>query len=131
MVLAAVSVEPAGRTPGLHQLRTTVGSADQRKDRDMAEITRLPGPVADLWDWQLEGACRSVSPEVFFHPEGERGPRRRNRDAEAKAVCAHCPVVAECRSHALEVREPYGVWGGLTEAEREDLYIRRPIKEAS
>ena len=28
----------------------------------------------------------------------------------------------ECRSHALEVREPYGVWGGLTEAEREDLY---------
>ena len=40
----------------------------------MAEITRLPGPVADLWDWQLEGACRGVSPEVFFHPEGERGP---------------------------------------------------------
>jgi WhiB family transcriptional regulator, redox-sensing transcriptional regulator len=27
-----------------------------------------------------------------------------------------------CRSHALEVREPYGVWGGLTEAERESLY---------
>jgi hypothetical protein len=35
----------------------------------MAEITRLPGPVADLWDWQLDGACRGVSPEVFFHPE--------------------------------------------------------------
>ena len=51
----------------------------------MAEITRLPGPVADLWDWQLEGACRGVSPEAFFHPEGERGPRRRNRDAAAKA----------------------------------------------
>ena len=58
----------------------------------MAEITRLPGPVADLWDWQLDGACRGVSPEVFFHPEGERGPRRRNRDAQAKAVCAACPV---------------------------------------
>jgi WhiB family redox-sensing transcriptional regulator len=92
------------------------------KDEPMAEITRLPGPVADLWDWQLEGACRGVSPEVFFHPEGERGPRRRNRDAQAKAVCADCPVVAECRSHALEVREPYGVWGGLTEGERELLY---------
>ena len=88
----------------------------------MAEITRLPGPVADLWDWQLDGACRGVSPEVFFHPEGERGPRRRNRDAQAKEVCAACPVVAACRSHALEVREPYGVWGGLTEAEREALY---------
>src|SRR5512139_3013060 len=88
----------------------------------MAEITRLPGPVADLWDWQLHGACRTVNPETFFHPEGERGPRRRNRDAEAEAVCAECPVLTECRSHALQVREPYGVWGGLTEGEREALY---------
>ena len=39
----------------------------------MAELSRLPGPVADLWDWQLEGACRRVGPDVFFHPEGERG----------------------------------------------------------
>ena len=52
----------------------------------MAEISRLPGPVADRWDWQLEGACREASPETFFHPEGERGPARRNRDAAAKAV---------------------------------------------
>lgn len=88
----------------------------------MAEITRLPGPVADLWNWQLAGACRAVSPEVFFHPEGERGPRRRGRDAEAKSVCEACPVLMACRAHALEVREPYGVWGGLTEAEREELH---------
>ncbi len=95
----------------------------------MAEITRLPGPVADLWTWQLEGACRGVSPEVFFHPEGERGPRRRNRDAEAKSVCDACPVMAQCRRHALEVREPYGVWGGLTEADRERLYEQDPPRE--
>lgn len=44
-------------------------------------------------------------------------------------MCAACPVVAQCRSHALEVREPYGVWGGLTEAEREVLYDG--IQEAS
>ncbi len=86
----------------------------------MAEISRLPGPVADRWDWQLEGACRTASPDIFFHPEGERGPRRRARAAAAKAVCAACPVVAECRKHALTVREPYGIWGGLTELERED-----------
>ncbi|MEO7752845.1 MAG: WhiB family transcriptional regulator [Terracoccus sp.] len=97
----------------------------------MAEITRLPGPVALLWDWQLEGACRGVSPEVFFHPEGERGPRRRNRDAQAKAVCAACPVVTACRSHALEVREPYGVWGGLTEAERDRVHEGEPVQAAS
>ena len=88
----------------------------------MAEISRLPGPVADLWEWQLDGACRRVDPSVFFHPEGERGPARRNRDAAAKAVCATCPVVAQCRAHALQVREPYGVWGGMTEDEREAEY---------
>ena len=97
----------------------------------MAEITRLPGPVADRWEWQLHGACRTVDPETFFHPEGERGPRRRNRDAAAKAVCATCPVVLQCRAHALKVREPYGVWGGLTEAERESLQEAQRVPVAS
>jgi len=88
----------------------------------MAELTRLPGPVADLWDWQLEGSCRQVNPEVFFHPEGERGPARRSRDSQAKEVCLACPVLAQCREHALRVREPYGVWGAMTEDEREAHY---------
>jgi WhiB family redox-sensing transcriptional regulator len=92
----------------------------------MAEISRLPGPVADLWDWQLRGLCRRVSPDVFFHPEGERGPARRDRDAAAKAVCATCPVLGPCRAHALQVREPYGVWGGMTEDEREAVYAMQP-----
>lgn len=87
----------------------------------MAEISRLPGPVAQRWDWQLEGTCRTVNPETFFHPEGERGPRRRDREAAAKAICAACPVVIECLQHALSVREPYGIWGGLSELEREHL----------
>ncbi len=88
----------------------------------MAEISRLPGPVADLWEWQLQGSCREADPTLFFHPEGERGPARRNRDAAAKAICATCPVMAQCREHALIVREPYGVWGGLTEDDREAVY---------
>lgn len=85
----------------------------------MAEISRLPGPVADLWDWQYEGLCRSVNPETFFHPEGERGPARRARDDAAKQVCRQCPVLRQCREHALRVREPYGVWGAMTADERE------------
>lgn len=89
----------------------------------MAELSRLPGPNADLWDWQLQGDCRSADPTLFFHPEGERGPSRRNRANGAKAVCASCPVIDACRAHALAVREPYGVWGGLTEEEREDIYL--------
>jgi WhiB family redox-sensing transcriptional regulator len=89
----------------------------------MAEISRLPGPVADLWEWQLDGTCRASDPRLFFHPEGERGPARRDRDAAAKAVCASCPVMQHCRQHALTVREPYGVWGGLTEDDRNAVFL--------
>jgi len=88
----------------------------------MADISRLPGPNADLWDWQMQGACRGEDPSVFFHPEGERGPARAKREAAAKEICGRCPVRVECAEHALEVREPYGVWGGLSEDEREAHY---------
>ena len=96
----------------------------------MSTISRLPGPVADLWEWQFDGSCRRENPDVFFHPDRERGSLRRSRDSTAKAVCRGCPVLQTCRRHALQVREPYGVWGGLTEHEREATYgpsaVRRP-----
>lgn len=97
----------------------------------MAEISRLPGPVADLWDWQYRGACRDKGTEAFFHPQGERGSARRNRAAAAKAVCASCPVMKECREHALKVQEPYGVWGGLSEDERSAILTARKRRSAS
>ncbi|HCK78959.1 MAG TPA: WhiB family transcriptional regulator [Actinobacteria bacterium] len=88
----------------------------------MADLSRLPGPNADLWDWQLEGACRGLDSAVFFHPEGERGSARARREANAKAVCATCPVIAQCAAHALAVREPYGIWGGMSEDDRLAIY---------
>ena len=84
----------------------------------MAEISRLPRPVLSEWEWQNQGACRELPSEMFFHPDGERGPSRNNRIAIAKTVCASCPVVQMCREHALAVQEPYGIWGGLSEDER-------------
>ncbi len=88
----------------------------------MAELARLPGPRTELWDWQLHGSCRRTGSEVFFHPDGERGAARRLREQAAKSVCRQCPVLEQCRRHALTVREPYGVWGGTTAAERQELY---------
>ena len=88
----------------------------------MTDISRLPGPLSDNWEWQLLGACRGRDTELFFHPEGERGPRRSDREAAAKAVCSTCPVLVRCREAALLAREPYGVWGGMSEHEREDVY---------
>ena len=87
----------------------------------MTEISRLPGPLEHAWTWQQTGSCRDLGPDAFFHPEGERGPARRKRASAAKSVCGSCPVLRQCREHALTVREPYGVWGGLTEDERSRL----------
>ena len=87
----------------------------------MTDIRWLPGPIIDKWEWQLSGACRDEDPKLFFHPEGERGPTREAREGAAKAICRRCPVIRECAAHALASREPYGVWGGMTESEREQL----------
>jgi len=84
----------------------------------MANVRRLPGPIADIWDWQRLGLCRGRDSSQFFHPDGERGSSRNRREAAAKTVCRSCPVRAECAAHALAVREPYGVWGGFSESER-------------
>ncbi|TAK71315.1 MAG: WhiB family transcriptional regulator [Actinomycetota bacterium] len=97
----------------------------------MADVSRLPGPNADFWDWQMHAACRGDDPAVYFHPEGERGSARLERDRAAKAVCARCPVISQCAQHALAVREPYGVWGGLSEDEREAIYNRGRLAPAS
>ena len=52
----------------------------------MADVSRLPGPNADLWDWQMKGACSGHDPSVFFHPEGERGPAREARTRISRRI---------------------------------------------
>ncbi|MER6400480.1 MULTISPECIES: WhiB family transcriptional regulator [unclassified Kitasatospora] len=94
----------------------------------MTNISRLPGAFDHRWNWQLAAACRSVDTALFFHPFGERGQAHDDREEQAKRICRGCPVREECLRHALEVREPYGVWGGLSETERADLLgpVRSP-----
>lgn len=87
----------------------------------MADTRRLPHPVTSEWTWQIEGTCRGMDSAVFFHPDGERGGARLRRQRAAKAVCDACPVLVMCRTHALNAREPYGVWGGLSEEERQSV----------
>jgi WhiB family redox-sensing transcriptional regulator len=88
----------------------------------VAQLSRLPKPLFASYEWQWHAACAQANPHMFFHPEDERGPARQRRDRDAVAVCAVCPVRDACRAHGLSVREPYGVWGGLTESDREQIY---------
>jgi WhiB family redox-sensing transcriptional regulator len=81
-------------------------------------------PVDSKWHWQDLGRCRSADPLLFFHPQNERGSSRIRRDQSAKRVCASCPVRLECADYAIRAREPFGVWGGLSEDDREQIFRR-------
>lgn len=73
-------------------------------------------------DWRHDAACRDEDPELFF-PLSEFGPGARQA-AEAKAVCARCPVRAQCLDYALHTGLDFGIFGGATEAERRNLLRR-------
>ncbi|WP_020669857.1 WhiB family transcriptional regulator [Amycolatopsis nigrescens] len=94
----------------------------------MADLSRLPVVVSEEWEWQLQGSCRGVDSSLFFHTDNERGLARERREARAKAICHGCPVLRQCREHALAVQEPYGIWGGLGEMERRDLFLQERRK---
>ena len=96
----------------------------------MAELSRLPGTNTDHWNWQMDAACRGEESAKFFHPVGERGAARVVRENRAKQICASCPVRQACLDHALAVREPYGIWGGLGEDELAALYQKRKLQIA-
>jgi WhiB family redox-sensing transcriptional regulator len=61
--------------------------------------------------WRMYAACRGEDAVHFFTPGADAVAR-------AKAVCRRCPVASDCLDYALDVNEPFGIWGGLTEAER-------------
>lgn len=58
--------------------------------------------------WWDEARCNDstgASTGLFFSEELQE-------IAQAKAICAECPMVAPCLEGALTRREPWGVWGG-------------------
>lgn len=75
--------------------------------------------------WHTGAACRRDEAGLFFAPSKEPTAARLAREEQAKQVCARCPVLLSCREHALAQPEPYGVWGGLTAAERRVVLARR------
>ena len=54
---------------------------------------------------QGETPCQANSPDLWF----AETPAELDR---AKALCATCPVRAQCLAGALARHEPWGVWGG-------------------
>lgn len=68
-------------------------------------------------NWVGRGLCQTQPDRMFAEGAAQNG---------AKAVCVHCPVRVACLVHALDHREPYGVWGAMTERQRRALLRRHP-----
>ena len=80
-----------------------------------ATLTRRSG--VRYQNWRDQAACRDADPELFFPKEGGSAQ-------PAKAICAGCPVTAQCLRHALSFPEWHGVWAGLAERERQGMTSR-------
>lgn len=75
----------------------------------------LPVIAADtLGSWVESAACAGTDPEIFF-------PAKDGPGAEARKVCARCPVSDDCLAYALQAGEEFGIWGGLDRNERKNL----------
>lgn len=68
--------------------------------------------------WQDEAACRGKDPAMFFPGKGDN-----LGVAAAKAVCADCPVKAECLAENLHER--VGVYGGTSDRQRRRIRAAR------
>lgn len=80
-------------------------------------MTILGDYVTGLVDrelWQQQAICPQTDAESFF-------PEKGGSTREAKAVCASCPVIAECLAYALDHDIRFGVWGGMSENQRRQI----------
>jgi WhiB family transcriptional regulator, redox-sensing transcriptional regulator len=86
--------------------------------RSVSRYLALPCPQplqaeVDLTTFFMDGACGSF-------PELNWASRSPLMQAQCIAVCAHCPVLAKCRSYGLgKGRDNGGIWGGMTLTERQ------------
>ena len=100
-----------------------------RKSSYLTSFTRthclqLPSPTEDSWSWQRQGKCLGYPLEVFFPDDRSRSDLRRHENA-AKLICRQCPVLEQCRDHALQTPEHHGVWGAMTATERAQKLLRQ------
>lgn len=70
--------------------------------------------------WMRDAACLAEKDAEIFFPISEIGPSQL-QIAEAKAICARCPVQENCLAYAIDNGLDDGVFGGFTADERRAL----------
>jgi transcription factor WhiB len=75
--------------------------------------------------WENEAACKDSPIELWYGKDREwsyRGPTRTPQQTkQAKAICAKCPVLDDCRLWSMRSGFQWGLTAMMTEAERKWL----------
>lgn len=111
-------VPPRRSRHGLHPVTQPEPAETTRALDDVdhlhRQFTTAMEARSDQNTWRRRSACKTKPKWVFFPARGDN----ETTDA-AKAICATCPVKAECLAANLHERD--GVWGGLSANERRAL----------
>ena len=97
---------PGGRGPAVGSAAPVTAAPPERPS------PALRGRRAPHWRDRALCALPLFDADDWFPPRGPDPGRK------AKAVCAACPVAAECLGYALEHGIREGIWGGLSEGDR-------------
>ena len=95
-------------TPEDHQPTATTYSDREAKEMEHLILGLLGNDDPTPWAGAL---CAETDPEAFFPEKGES-------TREAKNICAKCPLLDTCLQYAFDNGEQYGIWGGMSAAER-------------
>jgi len=68
--------------------------------------------------WREQAACKDEPTELFF-------PQRGEQIDEAREICRGCESLEPCRDYGLRHRDLLGVFGGLSERERQRIRGRK------
>lgn len=114
----------------LRELRASAGTdVETYMERDRQARQSEPEPVdakpqpalevTSFMPLDVKWECQD-DPDKFFPDRKLLGKTAYNKTIEqAKAICARCAGKIGCQLFALENQQDFGVWGGLSEEERQ------------
>lgn len=91
---------------------------------------RMPMTIEEYPDF-ANALCKNETTDRFFPGAPPQGRLARQKYSEALKIviniCKSCPIQEMCLEYAIKA-EPYGIWGGTTEIEREYLRAKLQIE---
>lgn len=84
------------------------------------ELSRVQRGLSSGAHWTEYSLCKETDPEAFF-------PEKGGETKSAKKVCSRCIARVACLDYALEAKERFGVWGGLSERERRKMLVSKAV----